>query len=106
MAKNYAKGKVREWYIEKYPSDNLGNEIYDELTWANILEDMRVGENIYDILGVRDSVVRERVFEKLSEMMEVPYDVLYYLWVYGDRIFQNFDKREYFKEKDVIYIED
>ena len=38
-------------------------------------------ENIYDLLGVGDSLVRERIFEALAEIMNVEYDYIYHQWL-------------------------
>ena len=42
---------------------------------------MRQHEDVYDILGVGDSLVRERVFKHLSELTLLPYDVFYNMWL-------------------------
>jgi hypothetical protein len=38
-------------------------------------------ENIYDLIGVGDSLVRERIFEALAEIMNVEYDYIYHQWL-------------------------
>jgi hypothetical protein len=41
---------------------------------------------VYDVLGVDDSLVRERVFGKLSEIMNVDYAVIYKKWLYESEV--------------------
>lgn len=42
---------------------------------------MLEGKDIYDMLNVSNSLIRERVFKKLSDLMGVDYDIVYYLWL-------------------------
>ena len=42
---------------------------------------MLEGKDIYDMLNVSDSLIRERVLKKLSDFMGVDYDIVYYLWL-------------------------
>jgi hypothetical protein len=37
--------------------------------------------DIYDVIGVGDSVIRERLFEHLSEIKDVNYDYIYKKWL-------------------------
>lgn len=39
------------------------------------------GGEFYAYLSVTDSLVRERIFRKLSEMLGVEYDEIYNLWL-------------------------
>ena len=39
------------------------------------------GYDVYNILGVGDSMIRERVFEELSKILGVDYDVIYQKWL-------------------------
>ena len=72
---------VRTWYKDHYPDDPMGDDIEGRLKWADVLERMRQGEGFYDIIGVGDSVIRERCFEHLAQMMGVPYEVIYRIWL-------------------------
>jgi hypothetical protein len=90
---NYAKGgsisieklrKVKNWYMETYPTDDLGEEINRKLTFNSLWSEMNAGEDFYDIVGVHDSIVRERIFAKLAEVLKVNYDVVYNKWLLND----------------------
>lgn len=72
---------VKEWYIEKYPGDELGVELEDDLTFVDVMKCLDDGEDIYDAMGVIDSLVRERVFTKVAEFAGVDYDVIYDKWM-------------------------
>ena len=64
---------------------------------------MSQGYDVYNILGVGDSVIRERVFEELSEILEIDYDVIYQKWLNSDEYANGGRTRE---RKYVNYSED
>jgi len=68
---------VRKWYMKTYPTDELGGEINQKLTLWEVYTYLSQGYDVYKIIGVSDSVVRERVFEKLSKVLDVDYDTIY-----------------------------
>lgn len=72
---------VKNWYVETYPTDELGLELNERLTFYDVFIVLDARKDIYKYLGVDDSIVRERVFGKLSEMMNVDYDYIYYQWL-------------------------
>ena len=81
MEENKLKLNVKEWYKGEYPTDDLVEEIKDTVTFEDIFEALDNYKDIYDIIGVTDSLVRERIFEKLAELMEVDYDYVYDQWL-------------------------
>ena len=72
---------VKDKYIENYPDDEIGNNINEQLTFLNLYNGMLSGKDVYVMLNVSDSMIRERVFEILANIMEVKYIVIYYLWL-------------------------
>jgi hypothetical protein len=40
-----------------------------------------VGGDVYEYLYVYDSIIRERLFERLAEELNVKYDYVYNLWI-------------------------
>lgn len=72
---------IREYYVNKYPTDELGVELNETPTFAGLLNQLIVGGDVYRYIGVADSIVRERLFERLAEELEVSYDYVYDLWI-------------------------
>ena len=75
------KNKVKEWYLKEYNTDELGKEINEEITFYDIFYALDRYNDIYEVLGVEDSVIRERVFQKLADIMEVEYNYIYEQWL-------------------------
>ena len=73
--------KIREYYLENYPTDELGVSLNVTPTLAGLLNQLIVGGDVYRYIGVSDSLVRERLFEKLAEELETSYDYVYNLWL-------------------------
>lgn len=73
--------KIREWYLSAYPEDELGNEINHNATFNDVFEWLDNYKDIYELIGVHDSLVRERIFEALSEIMNCDYDYIYDQWL-------------------------
>ncbi len=76
---------IKDWYIENYPTDDLGQELNDDCTFKDVWTAIHNGSDVYTILGVGDSLVRERVFEKLSEINGVEYNYVYTQWLENDK---------------------
>ena len=75
---------IKDWYTKTYPTDDLGEEIDSKNNFKDVWLALHQGTNVYDVLGVGDSVVRERVFEELSKIFEVDYDYVYKKWLDSD----------------------
>ncbi len=73
--------KLKEFYLETYPTDDLGLELNETPTFPGLLNQLIVGGDVYNYIGVGDSIIRERLFEKLAEDLEVSYDYVYNLWL-------------------------
>jgi hypothetical protein len=72
---------IREFYLAKYPSDDMGDGINPTATFAGLLNQLIVGGDVYEYLNVYDSIIRERLFERLAEELNVKYDYVYNLWL-------------------------
>ena len=70
---------VKDWYLDAYASDTLGEELNDKITFKDIAESIPAG-TVYETLGVGDSVIRERVFAELADVLGVGYGVLSDAW--------------------------
>ena len=69
--------KIKNWYVYLYPTDDeMAENIPTRLTFNEFYE--RLGEeNAYEILNVGDSIVRERVFLAVSQMLGIDYEELW-----------------------------
>lgn len=74
---------VRDWYLLEYPADHLGEEINESITFMDLFHVLDRYQDVYEFLGAVDSVIRERVFTKLAEIMEVDYSYIYDQWLLG-----------------------
>ena len=74
---------IREYYVEAFPTDELGIEINPSATFEVLVDVLNNYGDVYQYIGVSDSIVRERCFEKLSELTNTEYDVIYDLWLMG-----------------------
>jgi len=73
---------IKEFYLNTYPTDELGVELIETATFVGLLDVLHNNtKDVYDYIGVGDSIVRERVFERLAEILEMPYDYVYKLWL-------------------------
>lgn len=75
------KTKIKEWYTKEYPTDELGAELNQDITFYDLFVVLDTYKSVYEALNVWDSIVRERVFSKLSEIMNVDYDYIYEQWL-------------------------
>lgn len=82
MEENKLKLNVKEWYRGEYSTDDLVEEIKDTVTFEDVFEALDNYEDIYEVIGNGiDSIVRERIFNKLAILMEVDYDYIYDQWL-------------------------
>lgn len=81
--------KLKDWYMENFPTDDMGEDIAENKTFLDLFHDLDAGKDVYDEIKVDDSIVRERLFEKLSKIMKVDYDYIYNQWLHGGQ-----EKRE------------
>lgn len=105
----YAKGgntdtmkNIKDYYTNKYPTDELGVEINEKATFNGLYKVLDNEGDVYHYIGVQDSLVRERLFEKLSELMGVEYNVIYKKWLASD-FEPMFDKGGEIKSGDKFY---
>jgi hypothetical protein len=68
---------IKQYYTTTFP-DELGLEINPNATFLGLIGN--IGD-VYEYIGVVDSLIRERLFERVAEIMECTYDEVYYLWL-------------------------
>ena len=72
---------IREYYVNKYPTDELGVELNPDATLRGLFICLIDGVDIYEYIGVSDSTVRERLFETIAEEWNISYDSVYDIWI-------------------------
>ena len=72
---------IKKWYMRSYPTDELGEELNDDVTFRDLMDALNNKQDVYELMGVADSVVRERLFQYLSLVYDVDYDVVYKKWL-------------------------
>ena len=83
---NYAKGgaidvKIKDWYTKNYPKDELGERMNNTNTFEDLSDALNKGDNVYNVTGVGDSLIRERLFEHLAKVKGVEYKFIYEKWL-------------------------
>ena len=72
---------IKEYYVKEYPTDELGVELKDNATFIGLLDTLHTEGDVYEYIGVEDSMVRERLFWELTSILDRPYDYVYALWL-------------------------
>lgn len=72
---------IKKWYIKEYKDDVLGGKLSPNTTFLDIYINLNkgTGATIYKLLA--NSQIRERVFLKLSELINMDYNYLYNKWL-------------------------
>lgn len=74
---------VKEWYLNQYPYDVCGEKINDKIVFDDIYQTLDCEGDIYATIEIHDSIIRERLFEHLSDIIGVDYEVIYEQWLRG-----------------------
>jgi len=72
---------IKDFYLNTYPTDELGTEINENAHFAGLLNVLYTDGDVYEYIGVYDSLVRERLFSELADSLETSYDYVYNLWL-------------------------
>ena len=75
---------IKEFYLSNYPTDELGNEIHSKATFIGLFEVLDTYKDVYEYIGVHDSIIRERIFEKLANEMGIDYNEIYDQWLLAE----------------------
>ena len=49
---------LREFYLQHYPTDDMGTEINENATFLGLYHTILAKEDVYPYIGAHDSVVR------------------------------------------------
>ena len=72
---------IKRFYLKNYPTDELGIELKDDTNFTGLLNELITNNDVYEYIGVGDSIIRERLFMELSEILKCSYDYVYNLWL-------------------------
>lgn len=75
---------IKNWYTKEYPSDKLGKFLSPSATFLDLnnLLNSHNENQLYDLLGCEsDTIIRERCFQKLAELTNQDYNILYDKWI-------------------------
>jgi hypothetical protein len=72
---------IKEYYTETFPDDDLGKDINDKATFIGLFHTLDNYGNVYHYIGVGDSLIRERIFEQLCNIMDCEYEYVYNQWL-------------------------
>lgn len=73
--------KLKNFYLGKYPDDEVGNDIFDDVTFEDLFLALDNYQDVYKYIGAFDSIVRERLFEELSNISGHTYEEIYNKWL-------------------------
>lgn len=77
---------IKQWYQATYPTDEFSDYISDKPSFEDLFNLLDNYGEFYSFMftdGFVDSVIRERIFSKLAEIMDVPYVYIYEQWLKG-----------------------
>lgn len=72
---------IKNYYTQTFFTDELGNEINANATFEGLFYELDNYQDVYKYIGVCDSIVRERIFEKLANVIGVNYEYIYSQWL-------------------------
>ena len=75
------KTRIKDWYCKEYSTDELGAELNENITFEDLFVVLDTYKDVYEALGVGDSIIRERVFDRLAKIMNVDYDYIFEQWL-------------------------
>lgn len=77
--------KVKDWYAKAYPSDTEMLADMTDASFEDVLNALNGRKDVYDVIGAQDSIVRERVFQALTNSLGCEYGDIYDLWLSEDK---------------------
>lgn len=73
--------RMKDWYAYAYSEDNFGERIDDKNTFQDLFDCLDSHGDVYECIGCGDSLIRERMFAKLAEIIGETYDYVYEQWM-------------------------
>jgi hypothetical protein len=79
--KTTKQSEIKTWYLSTYSDDKQGVNIKWDITFEQAAYCLKSKEDFYEFIGVEDTIIRERIFEKIAELYEIDYSVVYNQWL-------------------------
>lgn len=78
-----ARIKIKDWYSRQYPTDTIVSKLRDDVTFLDLFDTLDNYGDVYELIFKEggDSIVRERCFEKLAEIMKCDYNYIHAQWL-------------------------
>lgn len=73
---------IKDYYTTAFETDELKDEVKDA-TFLSLYRALKNKQDVYDLIGVNDSVVRERLFAELARILNQPIEYVNNIWQYG-----------------------
>lgn len=72
---------LKAWFHESYPTDPIWIDMDDAATFEDLFDALDHYQDVYETIGVGDSIVRECVFSGLAACIGTDYDYIYDQWL-------------------------
>ena len=76
--------QIKAFYINCFDDVEGGQEL-KAVTFGELLQALENGVDVYSFTGARDSIVRERLFILLANILDKKYSYIYDLWLHKGR---------------------
>ena len=83
MYDNNLTAAVHQWYVSKYPDDDQAVGLRRGFTFMDVIDAINDGRDIYKVIGIGDSVIRERIMDEAAWRYEIDYSSIYNTWFDG-----------------------
>lgn len=77
--------QIKAFYIACF-NDKEGGQELKAVTFGELLQALENGDNFYETSGAIDSIVRERLFILLANILDKKYSYVYDLWLHKGRV--------------------
>ena len=76
--------KIKAWFLKAHPEEEyFGKQLNANATFQGLYETIKNKQNVYNYIGLQDSVVREYIFQELADILHQNYQMIYKMWL-GD----------------------
>lgn len=72
---------IQDWYVNTFTTDEVGKDIKSSVKFIDVVNALNKRKDVYKVIGVSDSVVRERVFGEIASRLGIDYDEVYNIWL-------------------------